>query len=102
MKSWLVWIAGVIAAVAVVAGNLDKILSTGAKWLGPYIIPYVSPHAAISVALDVDLATAVDIFVADPSNETRVIAVGQTHRDQKAVLNVPANTLHNWLAGRRA
>jgi hypothetical protein len=92
MKSWLVGIAGVIAAVAVVASNLDKILSTGATWLGPYIIPYVSPHAVISVALDADLATAVDVFVADPSNETRVIALGQTHRDQKAVLNIPANT----------
>jgi hypothetical protein len=92
MKRWLVWIMGMIGAVAVVAGNLDKILSTGAKWLGPYIIPYISPHAAISVVLDADLATAADVFVADPSNETRVIAVGQTHRDQKAVLNVPANT----------
>ena len=92
MKSWLVWITGVIAAVALVAGNLDNILSTGAKWLGPYVISYVSPHADISVALDADLAIAVDVFVADPSNETRVIAVGQTHSDQKAVLNVPADT----------
>jgi hypothetical protein len=92
MKGWLVWIAGVVAAVAVVATNLDKILSTGATWFGPYIIPYVSPQAVMSVALDPDLAIAVDVFVADPSNETRVIAVGQTHRDQKAVLNVPANT----------
>jgi hypothetical protein len=59
----------VIAAVAVVASNLDKILSTGARWLGPYIIPYVSPHAVISVALDADLAIAVDVFVADPSTK---------------------------------
>jgi hypothetical protein len=92
MKGWLVSMAGVIAAVAVVAGNLDKILSTGATWLGPYIIPYVSPHAVMSVALDPDLAIAVDVFVADPSNEANAIAVSQTHREQKAVLNVPANT----------
>jgi hypothetical protein len=91
LKSWLVWTAGVIAAVALVAGNIDTILSTAAKWIGPYMIRYVSPRAAISVALDADLPFA-DVFAADPSDETRTIAGGRTHRDQKAVLDVPADT----------
>lgn len=92
MKNWLLWIGGVIAALAVVAGNLDSILSTGAKWLGPYLAPYLSPQAAIAVTLDTDLAAPVDVFVADPANETRVIAVDETGRDRKAVLKVPAYT----------
>jgi len=90
MKSWLVWIAGVVAAVALFAHNLDTILATGAKWLAPY----VSPQAAVSVALDADPAVTADVFVADPSDKTRAIAIGRTRRDQKAVLNVPANTFY--------
>jgi hypothetical protein len=94
MKSWLVWMAGVIAAVALVAGNIETIISKGAKWLGPYIIPYISPLAAISVALDADLAVAADVFVVDPADKRRVIAIDRARREQKAVLNVPANTFY--------
>jgi hypothetical protein len=90
MKSWLVWLAGVIAAIALVAHNLDTILATGAKWLGPYLIP----KAAMSVALDADLAITADVFVADPADKTRAIAVDLARRDRKAVLNVPANTFY--------
>ena len=94
-----------IAAIALVAHNLDTILATGAKWLGPYLIPYVSPHAAMSVALDTDLAVTADLFVADPADKTRAIAIDRARRDRKAVLNVPANTLYTigWQgAGQRA
>jgi hypothetical protein len=90
MKSWLVWIAGVIAAIALVAHNLDTILATGAKWLGPYLVP----KAAMSVALDADLAITADVFVADPADKARAIAVDLARRDRKAVLNVPANTFY--------
>lgn len=90
MKSWLVWLAGVIAAIALVAHNLDTILATGAKWLGPYLIP----KAAMSVALDADLAITADVFVADPADKTRAIAFDLARRDRKAVLVVPANTFY--------
>jgi hypothetical protein len=90
MKSWLVWLAGVIAAIALFAHNLDTILATGGKWLGPYLIP----KAAVSAALDADLAITTDVFVADPADKTRAIAVDLARRDRKAVLNVPANTFY--------
>ena len=88
MKSWLVWLAGLIAAIALVAHNLDTILATGTKWLGPYLVP----KAAISV--DTDLAVTADVSVADPADKTRAIAVDRAGRDRKAVLNVPANTYY--------
>ncbi len=94
MKRWLISVAGVIAAAAVVVGNLDGILSAGAKWLGPYIVPYLSAHADLSVVPDADLALAADVFVADPANQTHAIAVGRAQKGQKAVLHVPANVLY--------
>jgi hypothetical protein len=90
MKSWLIWLAGVIAAIALVAHNLDTILATGAKWLGPYLIP----KAAMSVALDADLAVTAHLSAADPADKTRAIAVDLARRDRKAVLSLPANTFY--------
>jgi hypothetical protein len=90
----MVAVAGVIAAVAVVAVNIDHILTFGAKWLGPYIKAYTSPRADIFVLLGGDLDISADVFVADPANETHVIAVSRTQRGEQAVLRVPANTVY--------
>jgi hypothetical protein len=101
MKSWRVWFAGgsgtiigVIATVAVVASNLDKILSISAEWIGPSITSLLSPKATISVLLDTGLAIDAEVFVADPRNETRAIAVSRVEPGHGAMLSVPADTVY--------
>jgi hypothetical protein len=97
MKRWIVAIGSVIAALALVAGNVDEILSFGAKWLAPYLKAYTTPRAEILVLLADDVDNGGDasaiVFIADPQNTTQAIAVSPT-RQGRAVLSVPANTVY--------
>lgn len=93
-KGWLIAAAGLVAAAATVAGNIDKMLDAGAKWLGPYVSKYVNPRAAINIALDDGLTIAPHVFVADPANKTRAIAVADAAQGTAAILSVTADTFY--------
>jgi hypothetical protein len=86
----MAWVLGVIATVALLLTNLDSIISFGTKWIGPYL----KPRAEISVVLGGDLDFTADVFVAEPTNETQVVAVDQKLRGRQAVLIVPADTIY--------
>jgi hypothetical protein len=94
MKAWLVSIAAVVAAVALLATNLDKILTVSAKWLGPYLVPYIRPQANMAIRLDDNITAEPDVFVSDPANEAHVLAIGHVRHGEPAVLTVSANTLY--------
>jgi hypothetical protein len=80
--------------LAVFATNIDKILTVTAKWLGPYLAPYISPQAHIAIRLDDAAVTVADIFASDPVNESHVLALDRTRHGEEAVLTVPAKVLY--------
>jgi hypothetical protein len=94
VKTWLISVGAVVAAVALFATNIDNILTVSAKWLGPYLAPYISPQAHIAIRLDDEAVKGADVFVSDPASEAHVLAVGRTRRGEEAVLTVPANVLY--------
>jgi hypothetical protein len=96
MKAWLISITAVVAAVALLATNLDKILTVSAKWLGPYLMPYISPQAHMAIRLDDNITAEANVFVSDPDPEKKdhVLAVGRVRQDEQAVLTVSAKELY--------
>lgn len=94
MKSWLISLGAAIAALAVVAANIDKVVTIGVKWLGPVLAPYINPQAQIAIRLDDEAAAVADVFVSDPASETHPLASARTRYGQEAVLTVPANILY--------
>jgi hypothetical protein len=92
MRSWLISFAAIVAAAAVLASNIDNILTITSKWLGPHLAPYIYPQAHIAIRLDDETATTADVFVSDPADN--VLAHGRTRHGEEAVLTVPANVLY--------
>lgn len=94
IKGLLIGAAGLVAVSATLAGNLDKILDTAAKWLGPYISKYINPSATLTIALEKGLTISPHVFIADPANKTRVIAVADAKEGSSAALTVTADTFY--------
>jgi hypothetical protein len=93
-RTWLISIGAAVAALALFAVNIDKILTITAKWLGPSLARYISPQARIAIRLDDAVATVALVSVADPANETHALASGETRHGREAQLTVPANVYY--------
>ncbi len=91
---WFAGLAGAIAALAILTANLDKVLSFGAKWIAPYVAPYLQPTSVLTVTIDEDVPGTADVFVANPADDTRAIAVDHVDRSKPAELKVPANVVY--------
>jgi hypothetical protein len=89
-----VWLIGAVAAMAVLASNVDKILSITLKWVAPYIVPYISPVAIIQVTLEDGIPGSADIFIAETGGNPHAIAVDRVQSGRLAKLSVPANIVY--------
>jgi hypothetical protein len=103
LRAWLISLAGVIATVALVAGNLEKILEFGSKWISPRL----AAQTEMTVALDPgEQRWVVHVYVAEPDAKPRkIMAVADATANQPARLRVPAGMTYDigWQgAGIRA
>ncbi|MDR6955297.1 hypothetical protein J2X65_004676 [Ancylobacter sp. 3268] len=94
MRNWLVGLGSVIAAVALVVGNADKILSFAKTWVAPSLAPYFTDQAVMTVRIEPGVDLAADVFAADPANANRAVAVAQARKGEDARLTVPARMLY--------
>jgi hypothetical protein len=82
-----------IAAIAVVTANIDKILVFAGKWL----LPYLTPRTELVIALDpAEQGRIIHVYAAEPGTKPpKIIAVGEASVREPAKFTLPAGTLYD-------